>query len=135
VPQPDSGHAAVCGHDVVSHAHRVRQLTGLTGQYTSVDETLTGLETQILVGRLTSQSRAESPARLWIVRFRDIRVGGRGLVQIKHNPTEAIDFSVQPVMFLLLDTYVFGGSIGARRRRVCCSHCRASACRTPCSPR
>jgi ABC transporter DrrB family efflux protein len=32
-------------------------------------------------------------------------------VQIKHNPTELIDFSIQPIMFLLLFTYVFGGAI------------------------
>ena len=60
--RPDGGHAAVCGHDVVDHAHQVRQLTGLTGQYASVDETLTGLENLILIGRLTGQSRAESRA-------------------------------------------------------------------------
>jgi len=36
----------------------------------------------------------------------------RTLVQVKHNPAELIDFSVQPVMFLLLFTYVFGGAIG-----------------------
>ena len=61
--RPDGGHATVCGHDVVDHAHQVRQLTGLTGQYASVDETLTGLENLILIGRLTGQSRAESRAR------------------------------------------------------------------------
>jgi ABC-type cobalamin/Fe3+-siderophores transport system ATPase subunit len=27
--RPDGGHAAVCGHDVVTRAHQVRQLTGL----------------------------------------------------------------------------------------------------------
>jgi ABC transporter DrrB family efflux protein len=36
----------------------------------------------------------------------------RTLVQIKHNPFELMDFSVQPVMFVLLFTYVFGGAIG-----------------------
>lgn len=35
----------------------------------------------------------------------------RTLVQIRHNPMELIDFSVQPIMFLLLFTYVFGGAI------------------------
>jgi oleandomycin transport system permease protein len=35
----------------------------------------------------------------------------RTLVQIKHNPFELFDFSLQPVMFLLLFTYVFGGAI------------------------
>jgi oleandomycin transport system ATP-binding protein len=61
--RPDSGHAAVCGHDVVSHAHQVRQLTGLTGQYASVDETLTGLENLMLIGRLTGQSRPAARGR------------------------------------------------------------------------
>ena len=36
----------------------------------------------------------------------------RTLVSIKHNPGELLDFSIQPVMFLLLFTYVFGGAIG-----------------------
>jgi oleandomycin transport system permease protein len=36
----------------------------------------------------------------------------RTLVQIKHNPFELMDFSVQPIMFLLLFVYVFGGAIG-----------------------
>jgi ABC-2 type transport system permease protein/oleandomycin transport system permease protein len=35
----------------------------------------------------------------------------RSLVQVKHNPMELIDLSVQPIMFLLLFTYVFGGAI------------------------
>jgi oleandomycin transport system ATP-binding protein len=61
--RPDGGHAAVCGHDVVTHAHQVRQLTGLTGQYASVDDTLTGRENLVLIGRLTGQSRPESRAR------------------------------------------------------------------------
>jgi ABC transporter DrrB family efflux protein len=35
----------------------------------------------------------------------------RTLVQVRHNPMELIDFSIQPIMFLLLFTYVFGGAI------------------------
>ncbi|MBV1848785.1 ABC transporter permease [Catellatospora tritici] len=35
----------------------------------------------------------------------------RSLVQVKHNPFELLDLSVQPLMFLLLFTYVFGGAI------------------------
>jgi oleandomycin transport system ATP-binding protein len=70
--RPDGGHAAVCGHDVVTHAHQVRQLTGLTGQYASVDDTLTGLENLMLIGRLTGQSRpaARSRARDLLGSFR-----------------------------------------------------------------
>jgi oleandomycin transport system permease protein len=35
----------------------------------------------------------------------------RSLVQLKHNPLELVDLSVQPIMFVLLFTYVFGGAI------------------------
>jgi ABC-2 type transport system permease protein/oleandomycin transport system permease protein len=36
----------------------------------------------------------------------------RTLVQIKHNPFELMDFTIQPLMFVLLFTYVFGGALG-----------------------
>jgi oleandomycin transport system permease protein len=35
----------------------------------------------------------------------------RTLVQIRHNPMELMDYSVQPLMFVLLFTYVFGGAV------------------------
>lgn len=35
----------------------------------------------------------------------------RTLVQIRHNPWELGDFSIQPIMFVVLFTYVFGGAI------------------------
>ena len=61
--RPDGGHGTVCGYDVVRHAHQVRQLIGLTGQYASVDETLTGVENLLLIGRLIGQSRAAARGR------------------------------------------------------------------------
>jgi oleandomycin transport system permease protein len=35
----------------------------------------------------------------------------RTVVQVRHNPFELSDFSIQPIMFVLLFTYVFGGAI------------------------
>jgi oleandomycin transport system permease protein len=35
----------------------------------------------------------------------------RSLVQIRHNPMELLDLSLQPLMFVLLFAYVFGGAI------------------------
>ena len=61
--RPDGGHASVGGHDVVTHAHQVRQLIGLTGQYASLDESLTGQENLHLIGRLTGMSRPQARAR------------------------------------------------------------------------
>ncbi|QTE29323.1 ATP-binding cassette domain-containing protein [Pengzhenrongella sicca] len=48
----DAGHARVAGHDVVTGAQQVRQSIGLTGQYASVDEDLTGRQNIEMIGRL-----------------------------------------------------------------------------------
>jgi oleandomycin transport system ATP-binding protein len=61
--RPDAGHATVGGYDVVRQAHQVRGLIGLTGQYASVDETLTGTENLVLIARLLGQSRRDARAR------------------------------------------------------------------------
>src|SRR4051794_40232694 len=61
--RPDAGHATVGGYDVVKQAHQVRSLIGLTGQYASVDETLTGVENLVLIGRLLGVPRKEARAR------------------------------------------------------------------------
>ena len=61
--RPDAGHATVGGYDVVRDAHQVRQLIGLTGQYASVDEKLTGTENLLLIGRLLGMPRREAQAR------------------------------------------------------------------------
>src|SRR3954463_757971 len=69
--RPDAGHAAVGGYDVVRDAHPVRQLIGLTGQYASVDENLTGVENLVLIGRLLGLSRpaARNRARTLLADF------------------------------------------------------------------
>src|ERR1700747_2015221 len=61
--RPDSGQASVCGYDVVREAHQVRQLIGLTGQYASVDEGLSGTNNLIMIGRLLGLPRADARAR------------------------------------------------------------------------
>ncbi len=61
--RPDGGIARVGGYDVVSDAHRVRQLIGLTGQYAAVDETLTGTENLLLIGRLLGMPRPQAKQR------------------------------------------------------------------------
>ncbi|KQO10088.1 ABC transporter [Agreia sp. Leaf244] len=58
--RPDAGHATVFGHDVQHEAQIVRQLIGVTGQYASVDETLSATENLVLFSRLNGLGRAES---------------------------------------------------------------------------
>jgi oleandomycin transport system ATP-binding protein len=59
----------------------VRQLIGLTGQYASVDEMLTGIENLQLIGRLLGQSRADAKgrARELLARFELSDAAGRAV--------------------------------------------------------
>jgi oleandomycin transport system ATP-binding protein len=61
--RPDTGTATVLGYDVQRDAHQVRQLVGLTGQYASVDELLSGFNNLVMIGRLLGISRREAKAR------------------------------------------------------------------------
>jgi len=61
--RPDAGHATVGGYDVVKDPVRVRGMIGLTGQYASVDEDLSGTENLVLIGRLLDLSRPNAKAR------------------------------------------------------------------------
>jgi oleandomycin transport system ATP-binding protein len=61
--RPDGGRATVCGYDVLRDAHQVRQLIGLTGQYASVDEGLSGTNNLLLIGRLLGLPRAAARTR------------------------------------------------------------------------
>jgi ABC-2 type transport system ATP-binding protein len=60
---PDAGEAQVLGYDVVRDAQAVRSRVGLTGQFASVDEDLTGRENLVLLGRLLGYSRRRTRAR------------------------------------------------------------------------
>jgi ABC-2 type transport system ATP-binding protein len=50
--RPDAGSAEVAGFDVVRQANDVRRTIGLTGQYSAVDEYLTGRENLVMFGDL-----------------------------------------------------------------------------------
>ncbi len=59
----DEGSATVGGYDVAKQSVQVRERIGLTGQFASVDEDLTGTENLVLIGRLLDLSRSEAKAR------------------------------------------------------------------------
>ena len=55
--RPDEGTAWVGGYDVAKQPHQVRRIIGLTGQYASVDQELTGVQNIVMVARLLGLSR------------------------------------------------------------------------------
>ncbi|WP_405013632.1 ATP-binding cassette domain-containing protein [Kitasatospora sp. NBC_01539] len=61
--KPDAGTAFVGGYDVLRQPKQLRRTIGLTGQYASVDELLSGYENLYLIGRLLDLSAKESKTR------------------------------------------------------------------------
>jgi ABC-2 type transport system ATP-binding protein len=61
--KPDGGSARVLGHDVVKEAATVRGLIGVTGQYASVDETLSATENLVVFGLLLGLSRKQAKVK------------------------------------------------------------------------
>ncbi|GII92904.1 ATP-binding cassette domain-containing protein [Sinosporangium siamense] len=60
---PSGGTARVAGLDVVADAHKVRGRIGLTGQFASVDDQLTGLDNLVTVARLLGAGRRAAHVR------------------------------------------------------------------------
>ncbi|MCZ7460717.1 ATP-binding cassette domain-containing protein [Streptomyces sp. WMMC940] len=60
---PDAGRATVAGHDVARRPRQLRRTIGLTGQYASVDEKLSGRENLYLIGRLLDLPRRDARRR------------------------------------------------------------------------
>ncbi|MFH8660605.1 ATP-binding cassette domain-containing protein [Streptomyces afghaniensis] len=60
---PDTGQATVAGYDVVRQPRQLRRVIGLTGQYASVDEKLSGWENLYMIGRLLDLPRKDARTR------------------------------------------------------------------------
>ncbi|MEU4422583.1 ATP-binding cassette domain-containing protein [Actinoplanes sp. NPDC024001] len=61
--RPDAGSAWVAGVNVLEKPQEVRRRIGLTGQYASVDEDLTGVQNLVLIGRLLDMSGRDARSR------------------------------------------------------------------------
>ena len=59
----DGGQAALAGYDLNTEPARVREAIGVTGQYSAVDELLTGAENLMLMADLYHLGRAAAKAR------------------------------------------------------------------------
>ncbi|MCV2393667.1 ATP-binding cassette domain-containing protein [Actinotalea sp. M2MS4P-6] len=75
--RPDAGTATVAGHDAVTEAGAVREAISLTGQFTAVDEVLTGRENLVLVGRLRHVPDPSATADALLERFSLTDAAGR----------------------------------------------------------
>jgi ABC-2 type transport system ATP-binding protein len=91
----DSGDAQVFGYDVRREPHAVRQLIGVTGQYASVDENLTGRENLWLFGRLQglSSKRAHREADELLARFDLTEAANKAISQFSGGMRRRLDLA------------------------------------------
>ena len=130
----DAGSARVAGHDVITEAAEVRRAVGLTGQYASVDETLTGRQNLVMIGQLLDLSSraartrahelltwfdltdaADRPARTYSGGMRrrlDLAASlvGRPTVVFLDEPTTGLDPSKREDMWAIVRALVTDGS-------------------------
>lgn len=97
--RPDEGTVIVDGHDALRDPISVRGTIGLTGQYASVDEELTGVENLELVGRLLDLStrQARVRARELVARFDLVDAGGRPVKTYSGGMRRRIDLAASLV--------------------------------------
>src|SRR3954471_2537386 len=130
----DSGSARVGGYDVAREPGKVRETIGLTGQYASVDELLTGEQNLVMIGQLLDLSgkqakhrakellawfdlteAASRPAKTYSGGMRRrlapaASLGGRPAVIFLDEPTTGLDPSKREDMWEVVRSLVDDGS-------------------------
>jgi ABC-2 type transport system ATP-binding protein len=104
---PDAGQIVVAGVDAVREPARLRERIGLAGQYASVDESLTGTENLVMVGRLYGMKRREAKGRAadLLARFSLSEAGDRVVKKYSGGMRRRLDLAAAlvakpPVLFL-----------------------------------
>jgi len=93
----DGGRAAVDGHDVAAEAARVREAISLTGQFTAVDDILTGHENLVLVGQLRHVVDPHTTADTMLARFGLTEAGERRAATYSGGMRRRLDIAMSLV--------------------------------------
>jgi ABC-2 type transport system ATP-binding protein len=93
----DGGRAAVDGHDVAAEAARVREAISLTGQFTAVDDVLTGHENLVLVGQLRHVADPHATADTMLARFGLTEAGDRRAATYSGGMRRRLDIAMSLV--------------------------------------
>ncbi|MEW2632447.1 ATP-binding cassette domain-containing protein [Streptomyces sp. NPDC048389] len=96
---PDAGRATVAGYDVVRQPRQLRRTIGLTGQYASVDEKLSGRENLYMIGRLLDLSRKDARRRAaeLLERFSLTEAAGRPAAQYSGGMRRRLDLAASMI--------------------------------------
>src|SRR6478736_6234219 len=94
--RPDAGAAEVEGHDVVREADAVRAAIGVTGQFSAVDDLLTGAENLRLMADLRHLGRREGKRRVaeLVERFDLVDAARKPLAQFSGGMRRRLDLAM-----------------------------------------
>ncbi|MEG3630027.1 ATP-binding cassette domain-containing protein [Streptomyces poriticola] len=97
--RPDAGTARVAGYDVLRQPRQLRRVIGLTGQYASVDEKLSGRENLYMIGRLLDLSGGAARRRAdeMLERFSLVDAAGRPVMQYSGGMRRRLDLAASMV--------------------------------------
>jgi daunorubicin resistance ABC transporter ATP-binding subunit len=117
--RPDGGRAQVLGHDVVNQAAEVRRQIGLTGQYSALDEYLTGRANLVMIGQLSrlTASAARRRADEMLERFSLTEAAGRAVKTYSGGMRRRLDLAASLIGYpsvLFLDEPTTGLDPNAR---------------------
>jgi ABC-2 type transport system ATP-binding protein len=90
----DAGTVLVNGYDVAAQGARVRESISLTGQFTAVDEILTGRENLVLVARLRHQPDPGRVAEDLLARFSLTDAGDRKVATYSGGMKRRLDIAM-----------------------------------------
>ncbi|HTS97839.1 MAG TPA: ATP-binding cassette domain-containing protein [Streptosporangiaceae bacterium] len=117
--RPDRGSARVAGYDVITAAAQVRRAIGLTGQYSALDESLTGRANLVMVGQLCRlpRKRARQRAAELLDRFDLAGAADRGVKTYSGGMRRRLDLAASLVArpsILFLDEPTTGLDLRSR---------------------